>query len=96
MIRVTVWNEFRHEQTSEEVRAVYPAGIHGAIADFLGKEADITVHCATLDEPDCGLTDEVLSDTDVLIWWGHMAHHNVPDEIVNRVQKYVLGGMGLI
>ena len=96
MIRVTIWNEFRHEQTSEEVRAVYPAGIHGAIADFLGKEADITVHCATLDEPDCGLTQEVLDSTDVLLWWGHTAHGEVPDEVVERVKNAVHAGMGFI
>ncbi len=96
MIRVTVWNEYRHEQLDENIRRVYPTGIHGAIADFLGKEEDITVRTATLDEPECGLTQEVLDDTDVLLWWGHMAHQEVSDEIVTRVQESVLKGMGLI
>lgn len=96
MIKVTVWNEFVHEKTEESVKNIYPEGIHKAIAEFLGKEEDITVRCATLDDPDCGLTQEVLDDTDVLIWWGHMKHGDVPDEVAERVQASVLKGMGMI
>lgn len=95
MIRVTVWNENRHEQTNEKVREVYPEGIHGAIASFL-KEEDYEVRTATLDEPEHGLTEEVLNNTDVLLWWGHVAHDEVDDEIVKKVQQRVLDGMGLI
>ena len=96
MIKVTVWNEFVHEKESEKVKAIYPDGIHKTIADFLGSEEDIVVRTATLDDDECGLTDEVLRDTDVLIWWGHVAHGRVPDEIVERAQKEVLKGMGAI
>ena len=95
-IRVTVWNEYRHEKKDEKVAQVYPRGIHGQIAAFLEAEPDITVRTATLDEPEHGLTEKVLADTDVLIWWGHMAHQEVRDEIVDRVQRRVLEGMGLI
>jgi trehalose utilization protein len=95
-IRVTVWNEYRHEQQSAEIAAVYPDGIHGAIAGFLQTQPGIETRTATLDEPEHGLTDEVLANTDVLIWWGHMAHREVADEIVDRVQARVLNGMGLI
>ncbi|MFO7916990.1 MAG: ThuA domain-containing protein [Anaerolineae bacterium] len=95
-IRVTVWNEYRHEQTHEEVREVYPEGIHGQIAAFLGAQKDIETRTAILDEPEHGLMEEVLNNTDVLTWWGHMAHGEVEDEIVDRVQKRVLDGMGLI
>jgi len=96
MIRVTVWNEYRHEQNSEEIRAIYPDGIHGQIAKFLGEEDDFEVRTATLDEPECGLTQEVIDNTDVLLWWGHTAHKEVPDEIAQRVQEAVLKGMGMI
>ena len=95
-IRVTVWNEFRHEKKDEAIGKLYPEGIHGQIASFLGKNADITVRTATLDEPEHGLTEAVLAETDVLIWWGHMAHGEVKDEIVDRVQQHILNGMGLI
>jgi trehalose utilization protein len=95
-IRVTVWNEFRHEKTDQEVADVYPDGIHAQIAKFLNEEAGIEAGTATLDEPEHGLTEEVLANTDVLIWWGHMAHREVADEIVDRVQQRILNGMGLI
>jgi trehalose utilization protein len=95
MLKVVVWNENRHEQTDQEVRDVYPEGIHGTIASFLG-EAQFDVSTATLDEPEHGLTDEVLNQTDVLIWWGHIAHHEVQDEVVEKVKQRVLDGMGLI
>ena len=96
MIRVTVWNENLHEQSSEEVRAIYPEGIHGCIAGFLGEDPEITVRTATLDMPEHGLTQEVVDSTDVLIWWGHMGHQLVSDEIVERVYEAVQKGMGLI
>ncbi|TXC85672.1 trehalose utilization protein ThuA [Metabacillus litoralis] len=95
MIKVTVWNENRHEKKNPVVSEIYPKGIHGAIAEFLQKE-DHEVRTATLDEQEHGLTDEVLANTDVLVWWGHLAHDEVQDEIVEKVQQRVLDGMGLI
>lgn len=95
-IRVTVWNEFRHEREEERFRQVYPEGIHGAIAGALGANADFEVRTATLDEPEHGLTDSVLAETDVLTWWGHKAHAEVSNETVDRIQARVLDGMGLI
>jgi len=95
-IAVTVWNEFRHEKTDEAVKKVYPDGIQVAIADYLKTQEGIEAGTATLDEPEHGLTEEVLKATDVLIWWGHMAHHEVADEVVERVRRRVLEGMGLI
>lgn len=94
-LRVTVWNEFRHEKTHEAVRKVYPDGLHAPIASHLRAQGH-AVRVATLDDPEHGLTEAVLNETDVLTWWGHMAHHEVSDEIVARVQKRVLAGMGLI
>ncbi|MBL8130494.1 MAG: ThuA domain-containing protein [Anaerolineae bacterium] len=95
-IRVTVWNEFRHEKQHERVIAVYPDGIHTVIGDGLKAHGVESVRYATLDEPEHGLTAEVLAETDVLLWWGHMAHGDVQDEIVERVAARVLDGMGLI
>ncbi|MCY0876821.1 MAG: ThuA domain-containing protein [Firmicutes bacterium] len=94
-LRVTVWNEFRHEKEHESVRSVYPEGIHKTIAGAMEK-AGFRVRTATLDEPMHGLTPDVLEGTDVLIWWGHMAHHEVSDDIVAAVHARVLDGMGLV
>jgi trehalose utilization protein len=93
--RVTVWNEFRQERSDDPVRDVYPDGIHGAIAGGL-RDAGFDVGTATLDEPEHGLTQAVLDATDVLTWWGHVAHDDVSDAVVDRVQRRVLDGMGLI
>ena len=96
MIRVTIWNEFVHEKTEESIRKIYPDGIHKVIADFLGKNEDMVVTTAVLDDKEHGLTDEVLNNTDVLIWWGHMCHHKVSDAVVAKVTNCVLRGMGFI
>ncbi len=97
-IRVTVWSENVHERRDEKVRAVYPEGLHEAIAAGLRESlgADAVVRTATLDQPDHGLTDEVLAETDVLTWWGHVAHDQVSDAVVEKVYQRVLGGMGLL
>jgi trehalose utilization protein len=94
--RVTVWNEYRHERRDEKVAAVYPEGLHAAIAAGLREHGLAQVRTATLDEPEHGLTEAVLAETDVLTWWGHMAHGEVDDAIVNRVHQRVLAGMGLV
>ena len=94
--RVTVWNEYRHEKQDAAVAAVYPQGIHEAIAEPLRKEPGIEVRTATLDEPEHGLTAAVLEWTDVLVWWGHMAHDEVSDSVAARVQQRVFQGMGLV
>ncbi|NLN28578.1 MAG: trehalose utilization protein ThuA [Firmicutes bacterium] len=95
-IKVTVWNEFLHEKENPAVARIYPDGIHAAIAEHLEKHEDFSVATATLEEPEHGLTEERLNQTDVLIWWGHRAHDRVDDAVVSRVRKRVLDGMGLI
>lgn len=96
MINVTVWNENSKATTSEEVLAVYPDGINSYIAEFLGENEDIKVTQANLDMPECGLGEDVLENTDVLIWWGHCAHEKVPDELVEKIHDRILRGMGLV
>ena len=96
MIRVLVWNEFIHEKADSKVAAIYPDGIHGAIAEFLSANEDIEVKTATLDDENCGITKEVLANTDVLIWWGHVGHGRVPNEVAEMVRDAVHEGMGMI
>ncbi|MEX2185572.1 MAG: ThuA domain-containing protein [Pirellulales bacterium] len=97
-IRVTVWNEFVHERTSEAVAKIYPNGIHAAVADAIRQQlgSGAEVRTATLDEPEHGLSEAVLEATDVLTWWGHAAHERVDDTVVERVQRRVWAGMGLL
>ncbi|MDA3961546.1 MAG: ThuA domain-containing protein [Planctomycetota bacterium] len=95
-IRVTVWGENVHEHKHEVVGKLYPEGMHGQIAKTLNEDPEIEARTATLQEPEHGLTKEVLANTDVLTWWGHCAHGDVDDAIVDRVQTAVLQGMGLL
>ncbi|MBP3328957.1 MAG: ThuA domain-containing protein [Clostridia bacterium] len=96
MINVTIWNEDSIQTTHEDVLNVYPKGLNGALADFLGTNENMNVRTANLEEPECGLTDEILESTDVLLWWGHGKHHLVPDELVKKIHNRVLRGMGMV
>ena len=101
MIHVTVWNENVHERQEgirDAMKPYHPDGIHGTVADIvkeLGPDA-VEVRTAVLDQPEQGLPQSLLEETDVLIWWGHAAHDAVSDELVDRIQKRILQGMGLI
>lgn len=97
-LRATVWNEYVSERQHDDARAIYPDGIHAAIAAGLEQELGerASVGTATLDMPDHGLPADVLDATDVLLWWGHIRHKDVSDELVDRIQARVLQGMGLV
>ncbi|MBS7639008.1 MAG: ThuA domain-containing protein [Candidatus Bathyarchaeia archaeon] len=95
-INVTVWNEFIHEREDPKVAKIYPEGMHAVIARYLSSQG-FNVRAAIFDEHEHGLTEEVLNNTDVLIWWGHVAHERVSDAVVDRVYRRVTrDGMGLI
>jgi trehalose utilization protein len=95
-IRTLVWGENVHEQKNKVVAGIYPKGMHTTIADALNTDPAIKATTVTLQDPDHGLTDAVLANTDVLIWWGHAAHGDVRDDVVDRVCNAVWGGMGII
>ncbi|KZK76059.1 Trehalose utilization [Pseudovibrio sp. W64] len=96
MIKTIVWGENVHEQKNKVVADIYPDGMHNHIAAALNNDPEISATSATLQDPEHGLTEERLADTDVLIWWGHAAHGDVSDEIVERVCERVWSGMGMI
>jgi len=93
--RVTIWNEYRSEREREDVKKVYPDGMHKPIADYLIAHG-LSVRVATFDEPEHGLSEAILNETDVLIWWGYTVHEEVSDDVVQRVHDRVLQGMGFI
>ncbi len=97
-LRVTIWNEGVHEKTNPKVSALYPKGLGHQLAQYMEQVPGIaSVRVAELDDPEHGLTDEVLENTDVMTWWGHTAHDRVDDAIVAKVQERVVQhGMGLI
>ncbi|MGO4450200.1 ThuA domain-containing protein [Phyllobacterium sp. TAF24] len=95
-IRTLVWGENVHEKMNKTVAEIYPEGMHNQIAKLLKSDGNISVKTTTLQEPEHGLTEKALDETDVLIWWGHRAHGDVADEIVERVAKRVWEGMGII
>jgi trehalose utilization protein len=95
-IRVTVWGENVHEQKNKDVAANYPIGMHGQIAKAIGEDSDLKASTVTLQDPEHGMTEAKLDETDVLVWWGHDAHDKVDDAIVERVARRVWEGMGLI
>ena len=95
MIRVTVWNEYLHEK-EEPVRHIYPNGVHGCIKEFLQTDEELAIKTATFEMPEHGLTDEVLAQTDVLIFWSHMRQNEFSDEVAARVCSHVRQGMGLV
>lgn len=96
-LNVVVWNEYRHERFEDAVREIYPTGIHGCIKSFLDTDAELDVTLAALDDEYQGLPDSLLERTDVLLWWGHIAHHEVDDALVERIRQRVYSGkMGLI
>ncbi len=94
--RVMVWNEYRHEKKNPRVAEIYPRGMHEVIADHLRRAADLSVSTATIDEPEHGCSQAQIDQTDVLIWWAHMAHDEVSHEVVDRLHRRVLAGMGLV
>lgn len=96
MINVTVWVEADEKHVGKSVLEVYPKGIAPAIAEFLAKCEDMNVRAVTLDDPEYGLPEDVLNETDVLLWWGHCRHDLVPDELVNKIHARVMQGMGFI
>jgi trehalose utilization protein len=95
---VVVWNEHVHERRDDSVRKIYPDGMHAPIAEGIRRHLgpDVSIAVATLDEPEHGLTESVLAETDVLTWWGHAAHDRVADDVVEHVQQRVLDGMGIV
>lgn len=94
-LRVLIWDE----NPAHAPKELYPEGIRGAVAEGLRALGDgrLEVTTAHLDDPEQGVTDELLANTDVLVWWGHARHGEVTDELAARVAKRVReGGMGFV
>ena len=85
------------ERAEEIARAHEGGAIHDTLKKIFEECEDLKVcHTATLETQEEGLSEEVLRDTDVLVWWAHIAHDQVSDEIARRVRDHVQKGMGVI
>jgi trehalose utilization protein len=90
-IRVLAWSEL------SEPKDVYPNGISGALAEHLQAAEGITAKTASLDDPDQGVSDAALAETDVLLWFGHVRHGQVSQDSVDRILRHVKErGMGFL
>ena len=79
-LQVLVWNEGQHEKRNKTVQQIYPHGICAPLVESLRAQGDIHTQMVTLDDPEQGLSEATLAQTDVLVWWGHVAHDQVRDE----------------
>lgn len=85
LIRVLVWDEQQPAQ-----KQAYANFLGNAIAAHLEKQPGLRVISANLQQPEQGLPRDLLDNTDVLIWWGHVRHQEIPLEkaqaIVERIE----------
>ena len=96
--KVVVWSEGT-ANVDEASKKVYPQDINTAIAEGLAplETSGWQIVKASINDPDQGISDELLNSTDVLIWWGHKRHGDVKDELVNKIAQRVKDGkMGFI
>lgn len=93
-MNILIYNEGEHDK-HDWMKKVYPAGIHGALKEAL-ESPENNISIVTLDTINEGITPEILAKTDVMLWWGMLLHHMVPDAISDMVKEAVQMGMGII
>lgn len=95
-MRVTIFTEFNKSMASEAGKRAYPEGMNECLRDLISEKHDVRMIVHTSEDDGTALTEEILKDTDVLVWWGHHYHATVSDSVVNLVQDYITRGMGLV
>jgi trehalose utilization protein len=96
--KVVVWSEGT-ANVDKVSKKDYPQDVNTAIAEGLQplEAKGWQVIKASLNDPNQGISDELLNSTDVLIWWGHKRHGDVSDDLVNKINQRVRDGkMGFI
>ena len=86
-IEVLVWDEQQPKQ-----KAVYPNFLGNQIADHLRHNASLSVTSVNLDDPDQGLSEEMLENAEVIIWWGHVRHSEISTAKSRRLIERVKAG----
>ena len=86
-VRVVVWDE----RQKTEIKP-YGGFLGDYLAAELAKRPGITTRSVGIDDPEQGLSDEILDNADVLIWWGHIRHKEITTETARRILKRVRQG----
>ena len=85
-VRVVVWDEQQPAQ-----KEVYTNFLGNQIASYLRTLPDLSVTSVNLNDPDQGLSDAIITNCDVLVWWSHVKNKQVSTnkaaEIVGRIQQ---------
>ena len=74
-LNVLIWDEQQSEQ-----KEAYDKFIGEVIADHLDKNPKINTKSVSIDDSHYGLSDDLLDWSDIIIWWGHVRHDDIPDE----------------
>ncbi|AGA31053.1 ThuA domain-containing protein [Singulisphaera acidiphila] len=91
-VKVVVWDERQPAQ-----KEAYPNFLGNAIADHLRAQPGFSVKSVGMDDPEHGLSAEVLGDCDVLIWWGHVRHREIaPETVKPLIERIKAGTLSLI
>src|SRR6266702_2839230 len=91
-IRVTVWDEQQPQQ-----KPAYENFLGNAIADYLNQQNGFKATSVKLDSAEQGLPNDLLNETDVLIWWGHVRNKDVKDELAKKIVERIKSGkLGLV
>lgn len=92
-MNVLIFNEYLLEKKYPSPH--YPKGLHKALESAL-QGTGFTIETVTMEMENCGITEEKLAKTDVLVWWGHGYHEQVPDAVARLVLDAVHKGMGFV
>ena len=86
-VRVVVWDERQPQQ-----KQAYEDFLGNRIAEHLRTKPGFSVKSVALDDPDQGLSEGILGECDVLIWWGHVRQAEVTPETGKKIVARILAG----
>lgn len=86
-VRVVVWDEQQPKQ-----RGAYPNFLGNQIASYLKKQPGLSVKSVRMNDPEQGLSSEVLDNCDVLIWWGHRRQQEITPETGQALVERIRAG----
>ncbi len=86
-IRVVVWDERQPKQ-----KEAYDNFLGNEVAAYLKTQPGIEVKSVCIDDPEQGVSNDVLDNADVLIWWGHVRHAEIKPETAKKIVARIKDG----